>query len=193
VILLDFRGGYGPAGARLSQDQFAARGAMSQRLLKKKTAEASRASQERKQLYKENVVAKKAKKPEPKEEVEEVEEERPEIAFQPQKTDFGSLFGTPTPSSEQVIPLEVKSAPPRNASFEQVLLDRLSGNYARFLPQAVTSVYGETMKKVGPVGYATLMLAKAPTANLKQKKRALTIVNKLAGSTQNASQRVAAP
>ena len=65
----------------------------------------------------------------------------------------------------------------------------LNGTYSDFLPPMVSRVYGETMKKVGPVGYAALVLAKESSVSLKRKKRAMEIVSRLTRPRTNLGER----
>lgn len=99
------------------------------------------------------------------------------------KTDLSSLFSAPSPTTHQVVPLNTTTIVRTSAksSRGQIILERMNGDYSRYLPSNLGATPKETMQTAGPVGYATLALSRVPAVTLRQRQNALAIVSRLAG------------
>lgn len=114
-----------------------------------------------------------------------------DAVFKLQTTDLVSLFSAPVDSSRQVIATNLLPTAPKSLQ-GRFVIERFAGSYRRYQPNHISNIYGETLKKLGPTGFATFMLSKAPSVNLKRRKRALKIVGKLATPNQSVPRRVTA-
>lgn len=99
------------------------------------------------------------------------------------KTDLSSLFSAPSPTTHQVVPLNTTTIvrTSTKSSRGQIILERMNGDYSRYLPSNLGATPKETMQTAGPVGYATLALSRVPAVTLRQRQNALAIVSRLAG------------
>ena len=191
---------------RLSQDQFAGQGSLAQQLLKKKATQASNLSPRKtKTLTVDGVTLTMPPKPEGAADAKATGKanqqtkakarrgKKPEMTMMeqlPNKTNFTELFSAPTPATSQVVSLDLSKADGKVSSHQQRVLERTIGEYARYLPPTLGTAPGETMKRVGALGYAQLTLGRARGSTPKQKQDALAIVSKLVGPGSQVSRNV---
>lgn len=97
-----------------------------------------------------------------------------------QETDLKALFDAPSSTTHRVVPLNFAAASPSSMRTQRTL-EKTAGEYSRYLPPTLASTPGDTLKKLGPVGYAHLALSKVPAAPLGQRQNALAIVGNLTG------------
>lgn len=114
-------------------------------------------------------------------------------------TDLESLFGPPKPATET--PVVASSAPVlgtlTSSSTEtvvthhaQLLLERVAGDYRRYLYGAPQVIRGDTLSTVGPVGYAQMTVMRRQDAGLNQRKNALRIVSTMTKDIKPSAPRV---
>ncbi|KIP11143.1 hypothetical protein PHLGIDRAFT_157348 [Phlebiopsis gigantea 11061_1 CR5-6] len=179
---------------RLSQDQFAGRGDLAARLLKKRAAQVSRERPQRTDTRKPKTPATQdAKSHAPKKaqasadkSVKEAREkakrawrgEPTVMKALPNKTDLTTLFNVPTPATPHKLTRRIRPVA------DLFVLERTGGDYSRYLsPYLARRPKESTLKAVGPADYARLALARVPQVSPKQRLKAVNIISSVIGIT----------
>ena len=185
---------------RLSQDQFAGRGDLAARLLKKRAAQVSRERPRRNETRQpqtpasggaeaappstEAQAAEKAVKSARRNAKKAQKEEPKVLAALPNKTDLTALFMGSSPVTPR------KLAPRTYSAISKLTLERISGDYSRYLGRNFGRRPGEsTLKAIGPAGYARLALARVHQVSPRQQLKTVNIINSMIGTSKPASGR----